>query len=116
MKRSVFTSIMKSNTSNNYNFLNLQPAMGPSGQTLGAVMTLLEKPVILMDDMPAIASNALSVVYADFARTYTIADRVGISVLRDPYTAKGKIKYYTTKRTGGAVTNFDSIKLLKMSS
>jgi HK97 family phage major capsid protein len=69
-----------------------------------------------MDDMPAIASGALAVVHADFKRSYTILDRVGISVLRDPYTAKGRVKFYTTKRVGGGVNNFEGIKLLKMSA
>jgi HK97 family phage major capsid protein len=37
-----------------------------------------------------------------------------VNVQRDPYTSKGRMKYYTTKRVGGNVTNFQSMKLLKM--
>ena len=116
MNRSVLTKIMKIKGTDMYRFLNLQPATGPQGQTLGAVMSLLEKPVTLMADMPTIASNALAVAYGDFSKAYTIVDRVGVSVLRDPYTTKGRVKFYTTKRVGGAVTNFEALKLLKMSS
>jgi HK97 family phage major capsid protein len=116
MNRGVLTKIMKIKGTDMYRFLNLQPAVGQQGQVLGAVMSLLEKPVVLMADMPTVASNALSVAYGDFAKTYTIVDRVGISVLRDPYTSKGRVKFYTTKRTGGAVTNFQSMKLLKMAA
>ena len=79
-------------------------------------MQLLGKPVIFMDDMPAVAANALSVVYADFSVAYTIADRVGIQVLRDPYTNKGFVTYYTTQRVGGDVTNFDGIAIGKVAA
>lgn len=116
MNRAVLTAIMKIKGTDMYRFLNLQPATGPQGQTLGAVMSLLEKPVTLMSDMPTIASNALAVGYGDFNRGYTIVDRVGISVLRDPFTSKGRIKYRSMKRVGGAVTNFEAIKLLKMAT
>lgn len=117
MKRSTLVGIMLLKGVDSYRFLNLQP-VGPAGQTgqvLGASMMLLEKPVVLMDDMPVVASGALPVAYGDFSKGYTIVDRVGVSVLRDPYTAKGRIKFYTTKRTGGAVTNFEAIKILKAS-
>ena len=33
--------------------------------------------------------------------------------LRDPFTAKPYILFYTTKRVGGGVQDFDAIKLLK---
>lgn len=73
--------------------------------------SLLGKPVVFADDMPSVDDGNLPVAYGDFSRGYTICDRVGISVLRDPYSNKGFVTYYTTKRTGGAVTNFDAIKL-----
>lgn len=75
---------------------------------------LLGKKVVFAADMPAIASNSLSVAYGDFKTGYTIVDRIGFRVLRDMYTAKPYIKFYTTKRTGGAVTNYQCIKLLKL--
>lgn len=79
-------------------------------------MTLLGKPVIFCDDMPAIAGDSLSVAYGDFSVGYTIADRVGLQVLKDPYTNKGFVTYYTTKRTGGDVTNFQAIKIGKVTA
>jgi predicted phage gp36 major capsid-like protein len=45
-------------------------------------------------------------------QAYQIVDRQGMRVLRDPYTAKPYVKFYTTKRTGGGVVNFEAIKLL----
>lgn len=113
MKRATFGKVMKLKSTSQYNFLGLQPN-DRGNYTMD--MTLLGKPVVFMDDMPAVAANALSIVYADFNAGYTIVDRVGLTVLRDPYSAKGFVEYYTTKRTGGDVTNFDAIKVGKISS
>ena len=44
---------------------------------------------------------------------YLVVDRIGIRVLRDPYSAKPYVLFYTTKRVGGGVQNFEAIKLMK---
>lgn len=75
---------------------------------------LLGAPVMFMQDMQAIGANALAMVYGNFKIGYTIVDRIGIRVLRDPFTAKPYILFYTTKRTGGGATNFESIKIQKL--
>jgi HK97 family phage major capsid protein len=80
----------------------------------GDTLQVLGKRVILANDMPDQAADSLSVVYGDFGEGYTIADRIGIRVLRDPYTSKPFIKFYTTKRTGGAVTNYEALKIMKL--
>lgn len=87
---------------------------GPSLQ-LGQPATLLGYPIAEWEDMPDIASGSFAIAFGDF-RGYTIVDRAGIRVLRDPYTAKPWVKFYTTKRVGGAITDFDAIKLLKFSN
>lgn len=115
MKRSTFIQYLKLSGTNVFRFFNLQPQTGPQGKVLGGSLSLLEKTVRLADDMPAIGNNALAVAYGDFSRAYTIVDRKGISILRDPYTAPGLTKFYAEKRTGGGVNNFEAIKLLKMS-
>jgi len=109
MKRTTFGEALKLKGSDNYFF---SPLLLANGQ---ASMQLLGKPVIFMDDMPAVAANALSVVYADFSQAYTILDRVGLQILRDPFTNKGFVTYYTTQRVGGDVTSFDAIALGKVS-
>lgn len=81
----------------------------------GAASTLLGYPVSEAEDMPAIAPGSFSVAFGDFARGYLILDRQGVRVLRDPYSAKPYVLFYTTKRVGGGVQNFDAIKLLKFS-
>jgi len=40
-------------------------------------------------------------------------DRIGLRVLRDPYSAKPYVLFYMTKRVGGGVQNFEAIKLMK---
>jgi len=69
-----------------------------------------------MEDMPALGSDSLSMAFGDFRAAYQIVDRIGIRVLRDPFTAKPFVKFYTTKRTGGGVVNFEAIKLMKFGS
>jgi HK97 family phage major capsid protein len=63
------------------------------------------------NDMPALGAGALAMAFGDFKRGYVIVDRVGISVLRDAYTAKPNILFYTRKRTGGDVDDYDALKL-----
>jgi HK97 family phage major capsid protein len=80
------------------------------------VGTILGKPVHTDDNMDELAANTFPVAFADFQRAYTIVDRIGIRVLRDPYTNKPFVHFYTTKRVGGGVTNYEAIKLLKCSA
>lgn len=65
------------------------------------------------EDMPAIGPGSLSIAFGDFKAGYQIVDRQGLRVLRDSFTAKPYVKFYTTKRVGGDVVNFEAIKLLK---
>ena len=81
----------------------------------GSPSTLLGYPLVEMEDMPDIGGGAASVAFGDFRRGYLIADRQGVRVLRDPYSAKPYVLFYTTKRVGGGVQDKDAIKLLKVS-
>jgi HK97 family phage major capsid protein len=74
---------------------------------------ILGYPVARMEDMPDKASNSFSIAFGNLKEAYTIVDRLGIRVLRDPFTAKPFVKFYTHKRTGGGVVNFEAIKLVK---
>jgi len=78
--------------------------------------TILRKPVITDDNMPALGAGALPMAFGDFKRGYLITDRMGTQVLRDPFTNKPFVQFYTTKRVGGGVINFEAIKLLKCST
>jgi HK97 family phage major capsid protein len=78
--------------------------------------TLMTFPVVEAEDMPDIAANAYSVAFGDFTRGYLVVDRQGVNVLRDPFSAKPYVLFYTTKRVGGGVQDFDAIKLLKFAA
>lgn len=66
-----------------------------------------------IEEMPDIAANSLSLGFGDLKRTYLIVDRRGVSILRDPFTNKPFVHFYTTKRVGGSLLNPEATKLLK---
>ncbi len=79
----------------------------------GQPASLMNFPIAESEDMPDIGSDTFAVAFGDFRRGYLIVDRVGVRVLRDPYSAKPYVLFYTTKRVGGGVQDYDAIKLLK---
>ena len=64
--------------------------------------------------LDAVGAGKFPMAFGNFQRGYLIADRMGIRVLRDPYTNKPNVHFYTTKRVGGGVVDFEAIKLLKI--
>ena len=79
----------------------------------GQAPRLMNVPIAEAEDMPDVDADSFALAYGDFRRGYLIVDRLGIRVLRDPYTAKPYVLFYTTKRVGGGIQNFEAIKLLK---
>jgi len=75
--------------------------------------TLMGFPVTENEYMPDIATAIYGVAFGDFHRGYLVVDRVGVRILRDPYTAKPYVLFYVTKRVGGGMQDFDAIKMLK---
>ncbi|GGD42583.1 phage major capsid protein [Aureimonas glaciei] len=84
----------------------------------GQPATLLGRPVIEAPDMGDVAADAFPIAYGDFATAYRIYDRVNLSVLRDPYTVatKGLVRFHGRRRVGGAVTQPEAIRKLKMAT
>jgi HK97 family phage major capsid protein len=81
--------------------------------SIGAPATLMGFPVTEAEDMPDIALDSTALAFGDFMRGYVIVDRMGVRILRDPYSNKPYVMFYTTKRVGGGVQDFDAIKFLK---
>jgi HK97 family phage major capsid protein len=79
----------------------------------GGQATLMNFPLVEAEDMPQIAAGSFSIAFGDFQRGYLVVDRIGLRLLRDPYSAKPFVLFYTTKRVGGGVQDFNAIKLLK---
>jgi HK97 family phage major capsid protein len=85
-----------------------EPAIRPEGRA-----SLMGFPVAESEAMPDIATDSFAIAFGDFGQGYLVVDRVGVRVLRDPYSAKPYVLFYTTKRVGGGVQNFEAIKLLR---
>lgn len=95
--------------SGSYYLWNPDPAGGFGGRFLG-------NPVEVDDNLADIAANSYSLAFGNFRRGYTIVNRQGTTLLRDPYTGKGVVKFNFRRRFGGGITNFEAIKLMKFAT
>lgn len=82
----------------------------------GVPATLLSYPVTRAEDMPTVEAGALAMAFGDFGEAYTIVDRLGITLLKDPYTAKPYVKFYHRRRVGGGTVNFEAYKIQKIAA
>ena len=88
-----------------------QPNLSENGKS-----SLFGVDIKVSTDMPNVENGKLPIAFGNFKSAYQIVDRGNMRVLRDPFTHKPYVKFYTTKRVGGDVVNFDAIKLLEISS
>lgn len=109
-KRANWTDILQLKAGDGHYLVN------PRIMAEGADKVLFGNPVLFANDVAAVASNALALYYGDYREGYVVVDRFGYRVVRDELTAKPYIKLYTTKRTGGAVMNYDAIKIQKLAT
>lgn len=84
------------------------------GLELNQPSTLLGYGIAENEQMPDIEADAKAIAFGNFKRGYTIVDRIGTRILRDPYTNKPYVGFYTTKRTGGMLADSQAIKLLQI--
>lgn len=84
------------------------------GLELGQPSSLAGYGVAENEQMPDIAADAKAIAFGNFKRGYNIVDRIGTRILRDPYTKKPFVGFYTTKRTGGMLVDSQAIKLLQI--
>lgn len=110
MRREVRTKIrkMKEATSDKYLW---EPSM-----QAGQPDRLLGYPTRIDQYMPALGTGSLSLALGDFKQAYLIVDRLGVRTLRDPYTAKPWVLFYSTKRCGGGAQNTEAVKFLSFAS
>jgi HK97 family phage major capsid protein len=110
MRRSVRTAArkIKEATTDRY--------MWEPGLQAGQPERLMGYPVRVDEYMPALATNSLSLAFGDFKQAYLIVDRMGMRTLRDPFTAKPYVVFYTTKRTGGGAQNTEAVKFIKFAA
>jgi HK97 family phage major capsid protein len=95
------------------------PAVAGSGANqilTGVPATILERPYLLCTDVAATGTtNNKSVIVGDFKKAYLIVDRIGMEILRDPFTqgASGNVRFIARKRVGGQVVLAEAIKIMK---
>lgn len=89
----------------------------PSYQA-GQPSTLLGRPVIEDPTMPDAANGTFPIIYGDFNKAYRVYDRVGMSILRDPYTqaTKGMVRFHARRRVGGSPILTEALRKLKMAT
>lgn len=81
---------------------------------VGQPPTLLGYPVAIDENMPAVAAGNYPIAFGDWRRFYVINDRLGTSLLRDPYTAKPFVLFYVRKRVGGGILDPNAVRFLKI--
>ncbi|QXO71669.1 phage major capsid protein [Morganella morganii] len=83
------------------------------GLQLGQPSALLGYGIAENEQFADMAAGAAPLAFGNFKRCYTILDRIGIRMLRDPYTNKPFVHFYTTKRVGSMMVDSNAVKLLK---
>lgn len=115
LQRASIANIMQIKDGNGQPIFNMFFA-GNTGNNAGMQTVIMGKQIYFAADVPAIGSNALAMIYGDIRRAYQIVDRIGVRILRDPFTSKPNVLFYVTKRVGGGVKNFEALKLAKIST
>jgi HK97 family phage major capsid protein len=82
----------------------------------GQPQTLAGAAIVEHPDFPLVAAGNIAALYGDMEATYLVVDRIGIRVLRDPFTNKPFVHFYTTKRVGGGVHNPEPMRALKIAA
>ena len=82
----------------------------------GQADLLLGLPVVFVEDMDALGAGTFPIMVGDLKAAYLIADRHGDKILRDPFTSKPWVQFYTTRRVGGGLVNSEAIKWIKCST
>lgn len=87
------------------------------GLQAGQPDTLLGRPVVISDYMPAMAANAKSILFGDFSY-YWIADRVGrvMQRLDELYAANGQVGFRMYQRVDGKLILPEAVKYYQNSA
>ncbi|MCQ0986495.1 phage major capsid protein [Jiella marina] len=88
------------------------------GIAAGQPETLLGRPIVDATDMPDVAGGATPIAVGDFNSAYRIMDRVGMTLLRDPYTmaTKGLIRFHARRRVGADVVKAEALRKLRIAA
>jgi HK97 family phage major capsid protein len=84
--------------------------------TVAAAGRIFGYEIVINEDMAEIGAGNMPIVFGDFAAGYQVVDRVGVSMLRDPYSAHGAISFYTRKRVGSMLLNTEALKVVAIAA
>ncbi|HHR6391630.1 TPA: phage major capsid protein [Providencia alcalifaciens] len=83
------------------------------GLQLGQPSALLGYGIAENEQFSDVVAESTPIAFGNFKRCYTILDRMGVRMLRDPYTNKPFVHFYTTKRVGSMMVDSNAVKVLK---
>ena len=63
-----------------------------------------------------LTTDTFPVAFGNFKLAYVVVELNGLRVLRDPFTAKPNVVFYTYGRIGGDLSNTEAVKLVKVAS
>lgn len=65
--------------------------------------------------MPSEGAGLFPIALGDFDSAYRIYDRVGMSILRDPYSlaTTGKVRFHARRRVGAGLTKIEALRKVK---
>lgn len=75
--------------------------------------TIMGKECTIVDDAPAMGAAAFPLAFGDMRRGYAIGLHSSVQSLRDPFTNKPYVSFYTTGRAGGVPWDPNALLLLK---
>ncbi|WP_024278289.1 phage major capsid protein [Xanthobacter sp. 126] len=80
--------------------------------------TILGRPVAEFPDLGDVAANARPIAFGDFGTAYRIFDRVGVTIMRDPFTQaqKGVVRFHARRRVGGATVMGEALRTMKIAT
>lgn len=83
-------------------------------QSAGGQWTIYGKPVLESDSAPTSSvAGHFPVAFADIAAAYAVGVHRNTTILRDPYTAVPKIRFYSLARLGGCAWDYQACILIE---
>ena len=110
MNRATHETLLALQNGDNEYYMNRDVTTGGAARLFGYEITINED----MASAPVSTGADFPILFGDFAQSYQIIDRVGVSMLEDPYTTKGATSYYTRKRVGSMIKNVETLKLVSI--
>jgi len=111
MPRSIVADVRKFKDSVNGAYI-WQP-----GIQVGQPSSLLGYGIVENEDMSGMGAGNLIAAFGNFKTAFGIYDvGPGVRVLRDPFTSKPYILFYSTKRVGSMLLDSEAVKILKVSA